>query len=135
MELNSQNIEHKVLEADIERLSKEIAEKKNLPEYKEISEKELIKQVLQPIIKQGTNDKKQVISENEKTKEIVLPDYLKDSPAETKLQVEKLIDSVFHQGIDKVVKIAKQTNPFVLDAFHDALTDRLYEELKNRKLI
>ena len=29
-EINQQNLEHSVLEADIERLSKEIAEKRNL---------------------------------------------------------------------------------------------------------
>jgi hypothetical protein len=135
-ELNSQNIEHKNLEADIERLSKEIAEKKNLPEYKEISEKELIKQVLQPLIKTTADGERQATSEKrESVEKRILPDYLSDSPAEIKIQVEKLIDSVFHQGIDKVVKTAKQGNPFVLDAFHDALVDKLYEELKKRKLV
>ena len=126
---------HNIIEKDIERLSKEIAEKRNLPEYKEVSERELIKQTLQPLVKQAISDKEQATREEKETEETIIPDYLKDSPPEIKLQVEKLIDSVFHQGIEKTVKEANQAGPFILDAFHDALTDKLYDELKKRNLI
>ena len=135
-EINQQNFEHSILEADIERLSKEIAEKRNLLEHKNLSERELIKKSLEPMIKQTqlsdqrptTDDQRQIGSQ-------VLPNYLKDSPLEIKLQVEKLIDAFFHQGIEKTIKEAQKNNDFVLDAFHDALTDKLHEELKKRKLI
>jgi len=126
---------HSIIEKDIERLSKEIAEKKNLPEYKEVPERELIKQTLQPLVRQATSDKQQVTKKEEETKETVLPDYLKDSPPEIKLRVEKLVDLVFHQGIEKTIKEANQAGPFILDAFHDALTNKLYDELKKRNLI
>ena len=126
---------HSIIEKDIERLSKEIAEKKNLPEYKEVPERELIKQTLQPLVRQATSDKQQVTKKEEETKETVLPDYLKDSPPEIKLRVEKLVDLVFHQGIEKTIKEANQAGPFILDAFHDALIDKLYDELKKRNLI
>lgn len=128
--------EHSALEADIERLSKEITEKKKLPEYKEVSARELIKQTLQPLIKQPVSQPTQVKKPPvTSTEEKILPDYLKNSPAEIKLQVEKLVDSVFHQGIEKTVKEAQKAGAFVLDALHDALTDKLYDELKKRKLI
>ena len=42
---------------------------------------------------QPTTDDRQQISNQ------VLPNYLKDSPLEIKLQVEKLIDAFLHQGI------------------------------------
>jgi len=126
---------HSIIEKDIERLSKEIAEKKNLPEYKEVPERELIKQTLQPLVRQATSDKQQVTKKEEETKETVLPDYLKDSPPEIKLRVEKLVDLVFHQGIEKTIKEANQAGPFILDAFHDALTNKLYDELKKKNLI
>ena len=122
-------LNHNILERDIERLSKEIAEKRNLPEHQGLPEKELVKQVLQPIIKPQPTPQEPAISNK------ILPEYLKDFPAETKLQVEQLIDLTFHQGIEKVVARAKRASPFILDAFHDALADKLYEELKNRKLI
>lgn len=129
---------HNTLEKDIKRLSREVAEKKNLPEHKETPEKELIKQVITPLIFQIRRqaaepaDDSQSVSDAEET---VLPDYLKDSPAGTKLQVEKLVESVFHEGLSKTIKKAVSSNAFILDAFHDALTDKLYDELKIRKLI
>ncbi len=126
---------HNFLEQDIERLSKEVAEKRNLPEYKELTEKELVKKALEPLVKPPVQSIEQGVQSIESAETVFLPDYLKDSPAEVKLRVEKLVDSVFHQGIKKTVKEAKGGGAFVLDAFHDALTDKLYEELKKRKLI
>lgn len=127
---------HNIIEKDIERLSKEIAEKKKMPEYKEIPERELIKQTLQPLVRQPSiQPSKPTTQPAAPVEETVLPEYLKDSPPEIKLQVEKLIDLVFHQGIEKTVKEANQAGPFILDAFHDALTDKLYDELKKRNLI
>ncbi len=133
---------HSIIEKDIERLGKEIAEKRNLLGRENLSERELIKQALHPLIKSTTNDlrlttnnKRQTIDDQQQIGNQVLPNYLKDSPDEIKLQVEKLIDAFFHQGIEKTVKEANQAGPFILDAFHDALTDKLHEELKKRKLI
>lgn len=135
-DVNPQNFEHSALEADIERLSKEIAEKKKLSEYKEVSERELIKQSIQPLIKQQSIRPAPTPSQPQKpTEQTIIPDYLKNSPPEIKLQVERLVNSVFHQGIEKTVKEASKAGAFILDALHDALTDKLYEELKRRKLI
>ncbi|MBT9169085.1 MAG: hypothetical protein DDT19_02437 [Syntrophomonadaceae bacterium] len=134
----NQKFEHSILEADIERLSKEIAEKRELLEYENLSERELIKKSLEPMIRQQppvggqqSNVSGQMLDVNSQ----ILPDYLKDSPLEIKLQVEKLINLVFHHGIIKVSKEAQKSGGFVLDAFHDALTDKLHEKLKKRKLI
>ena len=126
---------HNTLEQDIKRLSREVKEKRNLPEHKELSERELIKQTLQPLIRPRAPVAPSVAKPAPLIKETFLPDYLKDSPAEIKLQVEKLVDAVFHQGLEKTVKEANRAGAFILDAFHDALTDKLYEELKQRKLI
>lgn len=126
---------HNIIEQDIERLSREVKEKRNLPEYKEVPERELIKQTLQPLIRPSAPAAPSVAKPAPSTEETILPDYLKDSPAEIKLEVEKLVDAIFHQGIEKTVKEANRAGAFVLDAFHDALTDKLYEELKKRNLI
>ncbi|MEK7548937.1 MAG: hypothetical protein AAB496_00365 [Patescibacteria group bacterium] len=141
-EINYQNPEsvkgkHSALEADIERLSKEIVEKRNLLEHKNLSERELVKQILHPLMEQPLDQQAQtsVAQSTAPTGKTILPDYLKDSPEEIKLQVEELVDLVFHQGIMKAVKEAQKAGGFVLDAFHDALTDKLHEELKRRKLI
>lgn len=132
---NRQNLE-KILEQEIENLAKEIAEKRNLPEYKGLSEKELLKQTLHPLVKQPSIQSSEPTTQpTAPAEEAIIPDYLKNSPPEIKLQVEKLIDSVFHQGIEKTIKEANRAGPFILDAFHDALTDKLYDELKKRNLI
>ncbi|MCL5004423.1 MAG: hypothetical protein M1170_00545 [Patescibacteria group bacterium] len=135
MELNSQNIEHKALEADIERLSKEIAEKRNLLEHKDLSDRELVKQTLHPIIKQTAVQPQAAASQPSSAQSSVLPDYLQDSSTDVKLQVEELIDLTLHQGIEKAVKAAGKTNAFVLDAFHDALTDKLHGILKQKGIL
>lgn len=135
-ELNSQNMEHRVLEADIERLSKEIAEKRNLLEHKDLSARELVKKSLEPMFKQDIGKPAAVqFATQSATQNQIIPDYLKNASPEIKLLVEELVNSLFHQGVEKVVKRAKRANPFILDAFHDALTDKLHQELKNRKLI
>jgi hypothetical protein len=146
-ELNSQNIEPRIaekgslgnargaLEADIERLSKEIIEKRNLLEHKDLSDRELVKKTLEPIIKQAAVQPQIAASQSSSTQQSVLPDYLQDSSADVKLQVEKLIDLTLHQGIEKAVKAAGKTNAFVLDAFHDALTDKLHDILKQKGVI
>jgi len=127
--------EHKALEADIERLGKEIAEKRSLLEHKSLSDRELVKQTLHPIIKQAAVEPQTVASQPSLAQSNILPNYLQNSSTDIKIEVEKLIDLTLHQGIEKVVKIASKSNAFILDAFHDALTDKMYEELKKRKLI
>lgn len=53
-------------------------------------------------------------------------------------EVEKLngyISSIHHKGIKKTVDAVRRENPFLLDAFHDCLTDKLYDELKTHGLV
>ena len=64
-----------------------------------------------------------------------LPQYAESAPAETKLEVEYLLDVAFHQGIVKATSEAMKSNPFVLDAFHDALVGKLYPELQKRGIL
>lgn len=131
----NQNFEYKALEADIERLSKEIAEKKKFLEYKDLSHKEIIKQALQPAIQQIVVQTQTATGQPSMIQSEILPDYVQNYSPDVKIQVEKLVDMVFHQGIEKTVKVAGQLNAFILDAFHDALTDKLHEELKKRNII
>jgi hypothetical protein len=59
----------------------------------------------------------------------ILPDYAKNATAENKLEIEYLVELAATRGILEASKIAQETSPFVLDAFHDALTGKLYDEL------
>ena len=126
---------HSALEADIERLGKEIAEKRSLLEHRNLSDRELVKQTLHSIVKQAIIEPQIAATQPSPTQSNVLPNYLQNSSTDVKIEVEKLIDLTLHQGVEKAAKIASKSNAFVLDAFHDALTDKMYEELKKRKLI
>lgn len=121
------------LEKELVQLSREVSEKRNLPEHKDLSERELIKKSLEPVIKQapiGASTSDQPIQAGGQA-----AGDLNNLPAETRIQVEKLISLVFNDGLMRGVKEAKKSDAFVLDAFHDALTDKFYEEMKKRKLI
>lgn len=133
-DINSQKFEHSALEADIEKLNKEIESKRNLPEYKEKTDKELIKQSIRPLI-YPQNGQKSSMSDQAVVQQAIFPKYFQDLPAETKLQIERLIDLTFHSGVEKTINRAKRASPFILDVFHDILVDKLYDELKKRKII
>jgi hypothetical protein len=121
------SFEHSSLEADIERLSVVVNERMGESESPKDAVKKAVREVyIDPSVTSG-----QAPSGDSG----VLPKYLKDSPADVKLFVEKAIDLVWHKGISTGAKEASKHGPLVLDAFHDALTDKLYEELKKRKHI
>lgn len=121
--------EHSALEKDIERLSKEVTERRSRPEHAQTPEREIVKSVI------GEQMQKQPAPEPTTAQSAVLPKYLQQEPPEIQLQVEQLIDLALHKGIDEAVKEAKKQGPFMLDALHDSLTSKLYEELKARKLL
>ena len=131
--MESSQFEHSVLEADITRLSAEVKERTGGNESPKTAVKEIVREVyIEPQTPSSSSG--QVLAAPQQDSG-VLPKYLKDSPADVKLFVEKAIDLVWHKGISAGVKEAAKHGPLVLDAFHDALTDKLYEELKKRKHI
>ncbi len=137
-------LNNNTLEKDIKRISGEIEKIKNSPEYKEslkekeISGKELVKQTLEPIIRKDFSSDEKTPQSNANLSDYnssFLPQYVKNASSDIKNKIEELINFVFEHGVEKAVKEAKKEGPFFLDAFHDALADKLYEELKKRKLL
>lgn len=59
-------------------------------------------------------------------------DYL--DPQTTEI-INNLIGEIKDKGITPVIDEVAGQEPFVVDAFHDALVDKLYEELKARGLV
>ncbi len=120
-----------MLEKDILRLSKEIKrhQEEALP-TQEASPREIIKSAIGAQIQSHVTDS---IPQNAEPS--VLPQYLQQESPEMQLKVEELVDLAFHKGIETSVKEAKKCGPFILDAFHDSLTGKIYDELKARKLL
>lgn len=117
-------------EKDIERLSREVKEIVKSPEWESRSAKEAVQQVLRPLVyAQGKKDEKGAAAETG------LPAYVQEAPENVKIKIEHLLSLVFKHGLEKAAAKARQDSPFVLDAFHDALVDKFYEELKKRQII
>ncbi len=64
-----------------------------------------------------------------------LPQYAQNAPEGIRLKIEKLIDLAWHKGIWRAVQEAKSGDPLIIDALHDALTDKIYDEFKKRGLL
>jgi len=51
-------------------------------------------------------------------------------------KLQELVDVAFAKGLLEAIEMARAANdPYLLDAFHDVLTDRLYDELIKRRAI
>lgn len=125
--------EHEALERDILELSKEL----NAPGEQE-SSKETIKKILgeriyqSPLPPTPEELKPPPISPKKVTP---LPRYAEDLPAQARLKAEELIDLAWHKGIMKAIKEVRKTDPLTMDVFHDAITEKLYQEFKKRGLL
>ena len=128
------NIEkHRALETDIERLRAEVQEIQGQAEAKDLSEKEVLRAAIDRIAPEqseryhtGTSP---AVPQDDSG---VLPGYAIQAPVDVKLEVESLLDEAFHEGLAGAIKKARKSSPFVLDAFHDTLTGKLYDEFKQR---
>lgn len=119
-----------MLEKDILRLSKEVKRHREALPSQEISPREIIKSAIGAQIQSQTAP---AIPQDAQSP--VLPQYLQQESPEMQLKVEELVDLAFHKGIEASVKEARKYGPFILDAFHDSLTGKIYEELKVRKIL
>lgn len=61
--------------------------------------------------------------------------YLDTVDDATVAKVNEYIAKVFQNGIQATIREVIETDPFMLDVFHDALTDKLYGELQARGLV
>jgi len=123
------SFEHQILEADIARLSAEIQGHRARPESKNLKEQELLKRSLTSFTQTVSSPK------HDEPSPSPLPAYAQSAPAQTKLEIERLLDIAFHHGILKAATEAKKSSSFVVDAFHDALIEKLYPELQKRGIL
>jgi hypothetical protein len=126
--------EPKGLEADMDRLAGEILKHKENPELQGAGDREIVRQALLSISNTQT-PAPQSSAEPNASASPYLPAYAQSAPPATKLEIEYLVDLALREGIRKASDTARKSNPFIMDAFHDALTGKLYPELQRRKLV
>lgn len=134
------------IENEIKELEEILAEKRRIFEGKKEAgeireippEKEILKETLREKIgnfpQEAAPSFQQLLPrEDEHPLREHLPSYLLE---ELKPKVQELVNLVFEKSLEEGIKRARETkNPALIDAFHDALVDELYNYLLERKKI
>ncbi len=126
----SSDFKLEALEADMKRLAEEIQKHRENPETRSLGGQEIVKRSIQSIITPPPSP-----PSPQQAQSGALPTYAVGAPAETKLEIEYLVDLAFQHGLDKANAEAMKSSPFVMDAFHDALAAKLYPELQRRGIL
>lgn len=124
------NFEEHPLERDITQIEKEAKSVGG-----ENFEREHLKSVLERRIYEPQTPKQAIAPQTVNDVSASLPNYMKGSSEADKSTVQALVNLAYQKGLEVAIGEAKKLGPFILDAFHDALTDKLYGELKIRGLI
>lgn len=122
--------EHAALETDMSRLAAEIEKHRENPELQSVGERELLRHAIRTI-----GPAPLPAGPPPQNASGTLPAYASGASAETKLEIEYLVDLAIHAGIEKANAAAQKSNPFVLDAFHDCLAGKLYPEFQKRGVL
>ena len=138
------------IEAEIAALSEKIVEKRRELEASRgvVEERELVKSVVgekisavqksaPPVfsIQPGSSSLQHPVDTGVKFPPPAGVSYLDYLDEESRVEVGRLVESVFVNGLEKTLKTLEWEEPFIIDAFHDVLTDRLHGELKKRGLL
>jgi len=124
-------------ESDIEKIGSEVKEKVSRIEVAsdEANHKEIIREVTHPII-HGVPSQQIVAKHNGDEGIGALPAYTKEFPTDVRQHAEALVSYAFEKGIFQAAEEARRNSePAVMDAFHDAITTTLYEEFKKRGIL
>ncbi len=120
-----------------EQLSQAVEKtKEEFPELDKASQKEVVRHTL---AREHAIPKKPVVSAPAPDKAVSdtasLPDYAANASEEARKTVNDLIALTFEKGIKKGLQEAKDRDPYIVDMYHDALIDKLTEELKQKNLL
>lgn len=127
------------LETEIAELSKQIEAKRRLLESERgvlVEDREavaaVVKEELFPSQAAGAAGMPAAPAPAAKPAGASATDYLDLVDEETAESVNALLGQIPEQGFRKTAALAENMSPYYLDIFHDVLTTRLYDELKNR---
>ncbi len=126
----SEHFSPEAVPAELLELSKAIESRRNAIEIEHgiSEEKKLVRQVLQEEIfnERGASPVPQTPA---------AAHYLDTLDDSSLTELNAYIARIPELGIKKTIALVKQERPFLMDALHDAMTDKLYDELKHNGLI
>lgn len=140
----SEYLSDNVLEAEIAELNREIEAKRAELEAKKgiTSERGVLHEVVAEKLDKSSADAAALRQElqvsmtgNSQSGQSQTGGYLNSLSDNQAEEVNRLVSLIPSKGIKAAIAEAKKLDPFLLDAFHDALVDKLYHELANRGLV
>lgn len=143
----TENAFNQDLESEIAELSRQIENKKRALEVEKgivREEKEILAETVVEhfypnqdlnISASNTTDENLAVATTVTKLNPVNKDYLDTLPAEVVESINTYVSMIPKDGIRKTINKVQSEQPFMVDAFHDALVTRLYEELKERGII
>ena len=120
------------LESDMSRLKEEILKHKENPELQGTGDREIVRMALRSV---SDVPAPSAPAPADGAQSPYLPSYAQSASPAAKLEIEYLVDLALREGISKANATASKSSPFILDAFHDALSGKIYPELQRRKLV
>jgi len=128
------------IENNLARLGGHVEQQIGSRGERNISEREIVKEAVQTfaeeVVKNETTTP-QAVQLIPQTNSQSLPSYLQKEEGNENVKhiVETLIEEALSHDLEKAVRDAKKYSPFIEDAFHDALVDKLIPELKKRGIL
>ncbi|MDP2638564.1 MAG: hypothetical protein Q8P06_00080 [Candidatus Azambacteria bacterium] len=126
------------LEKDLGRLTAEITERRQ-QESPELPDRHILKKSLEVFIPKeadSSDSNSVVVNDQFQPKDNFMPSYVVfGENKESQEKIQTLVDLALKEGLTEAWKAARREAPFVIDAFHDALVDKLLPELKRRGVI
>ena len=105
------------------------------PEFKNLSDREIISHVLQVHTGVQPQNNPVISAQTDNGQPSNVPGYASSADPQTKEKLEELINMTLENGISAGVNKVRGQDPYLIDLYHDALADKLYDEMKKRNLI
>lgn len=122
------------VEDSLQRLGREAEKILVQPEMRDFSKKEVLKESLKTLSSVEKFSRQNESQETSvKTAEDFLPKYLSQESGEAaRTRINALIELALNDSIEGAIRKAKNDSPFIEDAFHDALVDKLLPLMEER---
>ncbi|MAF79689.1 hypothetical protein CL629_01270 [bacterium] len=132
-------------EQNVQHAGERVQEYKESPDFREAPKREVVKKSLRqekaplpppPSASQDEDDDVKKEKDSPENMNSFLPDYFNGGDAEGMGEaVGRLAETALHGNLEKSLKDARKLTPFLEDAFHDSLVDKLLPEMKRRGII
>lgn len=125
-------------EKNIQHAGERVREYKESPSFREAPEREVVKKSFQPQVAPPPSPGVSQAAQDQDVQDSssFLPDYFLGGDEDgMKEAVLRLAETALHGDLEKSLKDARKLSPYLEDAFHDALVDKLVPEMQRRGLI